>query len=49
MEEKRKNKRTDLDINVSLGIITEDVNKEKEYIDVEKNHWAYNYILDASE
>ena len=35
MEEKRKNKRTDLDINVSLGIITEDVNKEKEYIDVE--------------
>ena len=35
MEEKRKNKRTDLDINVSLGIITEDVSKEKEYIDVE--------------
>ena len=35
MEEKRKNKRTDLDINVSLGIITEDATKEKEYIDVE--------------
>ena len=26
-----------------------DLNVTKEYIDVEKNHWAYNYILDASE
>ncbi len=35
MEEKRKGRRTDLDINVSLGIITEDVDAKKEYIDVE--------------
>ena len=35
MEEKRKGKRTDLDINVSLGIITEDAEAEKQYIDVE--------------
>lgn len=35
MEEKRRSKRMDLDINVSLGIITEDASAEKEYIDVE--------------
>ena len=35
MEEKRRNKRTDLDINVALGVISEDLNKKKEYIDVE--------------
>ena len=35
MEEKRRNKRTDLDISVSLGVISEDLSKEKEYINVE--------------
>ncbi|MCR4610794.1 MAG: PilZ domain-containing protein [Lachnospiraceae bacterium] len=35
MEEKRKGKRTDLDLTVTLGIITEDVGAEKEYIEVE--------------
>ena len=35
MEEKRKGKRTDLDLNVSLGMITEDESAEKQYIDVE--------------
>ncbi len=35
MEEKRRGKRTDLDLNVSLGIISEDENAPKEYIDVE--------------
>ena len=35
MEEKRRNKRTNLDINVSLGVISGDLSKEKEYINVE--------------
>lgn len=35
MEEKRKSKRTDLEINVSLGLIAENVDAPKEYIDVE--------------
>lgn len=35
MEEKRRNKRMELDINVKLGVIDEDVDAPKRYVDVE--------------